>query len=130
MISSDWQLEQTGVDRVAGRLAICAGSGFELNGLRSKDCLIFFPDDLNSDLARAGRDRNNKPDHLTAHDNRSGSTSLTVAGPSDEEFQGHANSCRSGSGPFGACALPDVFELWWPSALTFTEVFDTGKAPQ
>jgi hypothetical protein len=42
VISSDWQLEQTGVDRVAGRLAICAGSGFELNGLRSKDCLIFF----------------------------------------------------------------------------------------
>ena len=82
----------------------------------------------------AGRDRNNKPDHLTVHVNRSGSTSLTVVGPPDEEFQGHANSCRSGSGPFGACALPDVFELWWPSVftsvLTFTEVFDMGNAPQ
>src|SRR6267143_4029862 len=43
MMSSDWQLEQTGVDRVARRLTICAGSGFELNGLRSKACLIFFP---------------------------------------------------------------------------------------
>ena len=82
----------------------------------------------------AGRDRNNKPDHLTVHGNRSGSTSLTVVGLPDEEFQGHANSCRSGSGPFGACALPDVFELGWPSVftsvLTFTEVFDMGKAPQ
>ena len=82
----------------------------------------------------AGRDRNNKPDHLTAHGNRSASTSETVAGLPDEEFQGHANSCRSGSGPFGACALPDVFELWWPSVFTsvsaFNEVFDTGKAPQ
>jgi len=66
----------------------------------------------------AGRDRNNKPDHLTAHGNRSCSASLTVAGRPDEEFQGHANSCRSGSGPFGACALPDVFELWWPSVFT------------
>jgi hypothetical protein len=79
----------------------------------------------------AGRDRNNKPDHLTAHGNRSASTSETVAGPPDEEFQGHANSCRSGSGPFGACTLPDVFELWRPSmftsVLTLTKVFDTGK---
>jgi hypothetical protein len=66
----------------------------------------------------AGRDRNNKPDHLTARGNRSCSASLTVVGRLDEEFQGHANSCRSGSGPFGACALPDVFELWWPSVFT------------
>jgi hypothetical protein len=62
------------------------------------------------------------------------STSLTVAEPPDEEFEGPANSCRSGSGPFGAYALPDVFELWWPSVFTsvsaFTKVFDTGKAPQ
>jgi len=36
MISSDWQLEQTGVDRVARRLTNCAGSVFELNGLRSR----------------------------------------------------------------------------------------------
>jgi hypothetical protein len=41
MISSDWQLEQTGVDRVARRLTNCAGSVFELNGLRSKASLIF-----------------------------------------------------------------------------------------
>jgi hypothetical protein len=41
-MSSDWQLEQTGVDRVARRLAICAGSVFELNGLRGKASLIFF----------------------------------------------------------------------------------------
>ena len=66
----------------------------------------------------AGRDRNNKPGHLTARGNRSCSAPLTVAGRLDEEFQGHANSCRSGSGPFGACALPDVFELWWPSVFT------------
>jgi hypothetical protein len=66
----------------------------------------------------AGRDRNNKPGHLTAHGNRSCSASPTVAGPPDEEFQGQANSCRSGSGPFGGCALPDVFELWWPSVFT------------
>jgi hypothetical protein len=45
-ISSDWQLEQTGVDRVARQLTICAGagSGLELNGLRSKASRIFiFP---------------------------------------------------------------------------------------
>jgi hypothetical protein len=62
------------------------------------------------------------------------SASLTVSGPPDEKFKGRANSCRSGSGPFGACALPDVFELWWPSVFTsvsaFNEVLDTGKAPQ
>jgi hypothetical protein len=79
----------------------------------------------------AGRDRNNKPDHLTAHGNRSASTSETVAGLPDEEFQGHANSCRSGSGPFGACTLPDVFELRrlsvFTSVLTLTKVLDTGK---
>jgi hypothetical protein len=61
------------------------------------------------------------------------SASLTVSGPPDDEFKGRANSCRSGSGPFGAYALPDVFELWWPSVFTsvsaFNEVFDTGKAP-
>ena len=44
-MSSDWQSEQTGVDRVAGdrvadRLTICAGSGFELKGLRSNASLI------------------------------------------------------------------------------------------
>ena len=49
-MSSDWQLEQTGVDRVARRLTTWAGSGFWLNGLRSKACLISSPDDLNSDL--------------------------------------------------------------------------------
>jgi hypothetical protein len=44
MTSSDWQLEQTGVDREARRLTICAGPCFELNGLRSKASLIFlFP---------------------------------------------------------------------------------------
>jgi hypothetical protein len=41
MTSSDWQLEQTGVDRVARRLRSCAGPCFELNGLRSKASLIF-----------------------------------------------------------------------------------------
>jgi hypothetical protein len=51
MTSSDWQLEQTGVDRVARRLTMCAGSVFELNGLRSKASLIFFPLDLNSTKA-------------------------------------------------------------------------------
>jgi hypothetical protein len=51
MISSDWQLEQTGVDRAAAlvrvarvvrRLTIWAGSWFELNGLRSKACGMLF----------------------------------------------------------------------------------------
>src|ERR1700687_4130772 len=55
-----------------------------------------------------GRDRNNKPDHVTAHCSRSCFASITVAGPPDEEFQGDANSRRSGSGPFGACALKDA----------------------
>jgi hypothetical protein len=41
MTSSDWHLEQTGVDREARRLTI---GGFELNGLRSKFSFIFsFP---------------------------------------------------------------------------------------
>jgi putative SOS response-associated peptidase YedK len=35
MMSSDWQLEQTGVDRVARWFTTWAGSGFWLNGLRS-----------------------------------------------------------------------------------------------
>jgi hypothetical protein len=43
MTSSDWQLEQTGVDREARRSTICAGPWFELNGLRSKASLIFPP---------------------------------------------------------------------------------------
>lgn len=46
MMSSDWQLEQTGVDRVARitrRLAIWAGSWLELNGLRSRVCVMLFP---------------------------------------------------------------------------------------
>ena len=45
MMSSDWQCEQTGVDRVARvarRLAIWAGSWFELNGLRSKEWVMSF----------------------------------------------------------------------------------------
>jgi hypothetical protein len=55
---------------------------------------------------------------------------MTVLRPLDEGFQGHENSCRSGSGPFGACAF---FEVWWPSVFTsvskatFNEVFDMGK---
>jgi hypothetical protein len=60
----------------------------------------------------AGRDRDCKPDHLTAHGNRFCSASITVAGPPDGECQGDAKSCRSRSGSFGACALPGVFELW------------------
>ena len=52
MTSSDWQLEQTGVDRVTRRLMICAGPWFELNGLRSKASLIFsFPLPLKLGLA-------------------------------------------------------------------------------
>jgi hypothetical protein len=43
---------------------------------------------------------------------------MTVAGLPDKEFQGPANSCRSGSGPFRLSALPDVFELWRPSVFT------------
>ena len=49
MMSSDWQLEQTGVDRAdsvardARRLPIWAGSWLELNGLRSKACFMSFP---------------------------------------------------------------------------------------
>ena len=42
-MSSDWQLEQTGVDRVARRLKIPADSWFGLNGLRSEGCVISFP---------------------------------------------------------------------------------------
>src|SRR6476646_5985994 len=49
MMSSDWQTEQTGVDRDARRLtisagscrlAICPGSWLRLNGLRSAVCFI------------------------------------------------------------------------------------------
>jgi hypothetical protein len=40
MMSSDRQLEQTGVERVARRLTIRAGSGLRLNGLRSDVCVI------------------------------------------------------------------------------------------
>src|ERR1700722_14578248 len=46
MMSSDWQLEQTGVDRAAGRLTIVDGwddSWFRLNGLRSKACCMTQP---------------------------------------------------------------------------------------
>ena len=50
MMSSDWQFEQTGVERVvraaraaARRLAIWAGSWCELNGLRSEACVMLFP---------------------------------------------------------------------------------------
>jgi hypothetical protein len=44
MTSSDRQLEQTGVDRLARRMKILAGSVFELNGLRSDGCVISCPD--------------------------------------------------------------------------------------
>jgi hypothetical protein len=71
---------------------------------------------------------------LIDHPERTLNAAETVAGPPDEEFQGRANSCRSGSRPFGASALPNVFELRWPSVFTsvsaFTKVFDTRKAPQ
>ena len=61
MMSSDRQCEQTGVDRVAGddlrRLAIAAGSGVELcvelNGLRSKACVMLFPVEVGLDAALA-----------------------------------------------------------------------------
>jgi hypothetical protein len=51
MMSSDWQEAQTGVDRVARdtcRLTMGAGSGVELNwvelnGLRSRACVMLFP---------------------------------------------------------------------------------------
>jgi hypothetical protein len=50
MMSSDWQFEQTGVDRVArvaraARVAAArrAGSWCELNGLRSEACVMLFP---------------------------------------------------------------------------------------
>lgn len=49
MISSDWQFEQTGVDRDAGRLTILDGlddSGFRLNGLRSNGCCMTQPTDI------------------------------------------------------------------------------------
>ena len=59
MMSSDWQCEQTGVDRVAGddlrRLTIGAGSWVELcvelNGLRSKACVMLFPVEVGLDAA-------------------------------------------------------------------------------
>jgi hypothetical protein len=38
--SSDRQLEQTGVERLARRLKILAGSCFGWNGLRSEGCVI------------------------------------------------------------------------------------------
>jgi hypothetical protein len=44
MMSSEWQLEQTGVERVARQLTIRfgsrAGSWLRLNGLRSDVCVI------------------------------------------------------------------------------------------
>jgi hypothetical protein len=46
MMSSDWQVEQTGVDRAARiaravrRPTIWAVSWFELNGLRSEACVM------------------------------------------------------------------------------------------
>lgn len=49
MMSSDWQAEQTGVDRVARRFKALAGScfgpnGFRLNGFRSEGCVVIsFP---------------------------------------------------------------------------------------
>ena len=59
-MSSDWQQEQTGVDRVAGdvrRLTIGAGSWVELcvelNGLRSKACVMLFPAEVGLDAALA-----------------------------------------------------------------------------
>jgi hypothetical protein len=60
MMSSDWQAAQTGVDRVARnvrRLTIWAGSGVELNwvelnGLRSKACVMLFPVEVGLDPAR------------------------------------------------------------------------------
>jgi hypothetical protein len=66
----------------------------------------------------AGRDRNNKFDHSTAH--WSCSASMTVAGLPDKELQGHTNNCRSGSRPFRVSALSDVFDLWRPSVFTST----------
>jgi hypothetical protein len=61
MMSSDWQSAQTGVDRVAGddlrRLTIGAGSWVELcvelNGLRSKACVMLFPVEGGLDAALA-----------------------------------------------------------------------------
>jgi hypothetical protein len=60
MMSSDWQSEQTGVDRVAGdvrRFTIGAGSWaelcVELNGLRSKACVMLFPVEVGLDAALA-----------------------------------------------------------------------------
>src|SRR3984885_11344797 len=43
VMSSDRQFEQTGVDRVACRLALLAGSGFRLNGLSSDACFMWWP---------------------------------------------------------------------------------------
>ena len=46
MMSSDSQLEQTGVDRDAGRLKSLgglAGSWFKLNGLSSNACFMWWP---------------------------------------------------------------------------------------
>jgi hypothetical protein len=46
MMSSEWQLEQTGVSRVARatrRLAIWDGSWLELNGLSNEACVMLFP---------------------------------------------------------------------------------------
>jgi hypothetical protein len=52
MMSSERQLEQTGVSRVARvvrRLTIWAGSWFELNGLRSEACVMLFPIEASCD---------------------------------------------------------------------------------
>ena len=45
-MSSDWQLEQTGVDRCDGRLTVLDGwdgSWLRLNGLRSVTCFMCSP---------------------------------------------------------------------------------------
>ena len=59
MMSSDWQVAHTGVDRVARgvcRLTIWAGSPLELNcvelnGLSSKACVMQFPVEVGPDPA-------------------------------------------------------------------------------
>ena len=66
MMSSDWQLEQTGVVRVAGaarRLKFFAGSWFALNGLRSEGCVMSFP--LNCTRSRADPARDDSCHHGT-----------------------------------------------------------------
>src|SRR6202171_6368918 len=110
MISSDWQLEQTGVDRIARRLTICAGSGFALNGLRSKASLIFL-----SPLTIRSSD-------FLLHNLSAGITSVSLPGPLV------AVDCGVRSHHCGALTTERSPSLWHaPFRLTMTALRVNGQ---